>query len=163
MPACYLTGLLAGAKAVGKGVSGGILYTGNRMFTPRIAAATKGLIDGGVKLAVDEEILPSEERINGKHIADYANMLKGDKGAYSARFPGLTKKGFAPENYPQHFEEVKASILDKGGKVEPRKKVEKTGEKEAKVKPEVKKEAKKEKKETKGERKKPLKKEGKKR
>lgn len=149
IPACYLTGLLAGTKAVAKGVKQCILYTGNRMYAPRIAASVKGLIDAGVNVPVDEETLPAQDRIAGKHIADYANLLKDNKQVYDARFSGLITKGFAPESYPDHFNEVKMSILGKPiAKKEVKKvEVEKAAAKEvAKIEvPEKKPEAKKEK------------------
>jgi len=143
--ACYLTGLLAGTKAVAKGVKQCILYTGNRMYAPRIAASVKGVIDAGVNIPVEEETLPAQDRISGKHIADYANLLKDNKQIYNTRFSGLIKEGFAPESYPDHFDKVKISIL---GKPIAEKEVKKVGAKEevAKVEPEKKLEAKKEKK-----------------
>jgi large subunit ribosomal protein L18 len=113
IPACYLTGLLAGKKAAAKGVKDCILYTGKRMYAPRIAASVKGVTDAGVNIPVDGETLPADDRITGKHIADYANALKGDKESYKTRFSGLIKEGLAPESYPEHFDEVKASILGK--------------------------------------------------
>jgi len=113
VPACYLIGLLAGKKAVAKGVKDCVLYTGNRKYAPRIAASVKGVTDAGVNIPVDEKTLPADDRITGKHIADYANSLKDDKEVYKTRFSGLIKEGLAPESYPEHFDEVKASILGK--------------------------------------------------
>lgn len=114
MPACYLTGLLAGRKALAKDLKECVLYTGNRMFAPRIASCVKGMIDAGLNIPVDNENLPVEDRLTGKHIADYANGLKAkDEQAYSARFSALLKSGFNPETYPEHFEDTKSSILGK--------------------------------------------------
>ena len=125
IPACYLTGLLAGTKAVAKGVKQCILYTGNRMYAPRIAASVRGVIDAGVSIPVDEETLPAQDRISGKHIADYANLLKDNNQVYNARFSGLIKAGFVPESYQEHFNQVKMSILGKPiAKKEAKKKVE---------------------------------------
>jgi large subunit ribosomal protein L18 len=144
IPACYLTGLLAGRKAIAKGVTQCILYTGNRMYAPKIAACVKGVIDAGVNITVDKETLPDEDRISGKHIADYANLLKDDKQTYNARFSGLLKAKFAPEGYPDHLDEVKGSIL---GKQVATKEIKKAEVKEvAKVETEKKLEVKKEKK-----------------
>ncbi len=113
IPACYLTGFLAGTKALAKDVKECVLYTGNRMYAPRVAASVKGLIEAGVSVRVDEETLPDQDRIAGKHIAAYANLVKSDNQVYNARFSGLVKSGFAPESYPEHFDEVKMSILGK--------------------------------------------------
>jgi len=68
VPAAYLTGYLAGKKALGKGASDAILYTGTRRYTQRMAAALKGVIDAGVKVPSDEETFPPNDRINGEHL-----------------------------------------------------------------------------------------------
>ena len=68
IPASYLTGYLAGKKALSKGVDTAIVYTGTRKYTQRIAAGVKGVIDAGVKVPSNEETFPPEERINGEHL-----------------------------------------------------------------------------------------------
>ena len=68
VPAAYLTGYLAGKKALGMGAKDAILYTGTRKYTQRMAAALKGVIDAGVEVPANEETFPSDERINGEHL-----------------------------------------------------------------------------------------------
>ncbi|AJW71459.1 50S ribosomal protein L18 [Nitrosopumilus adriaticus] len=68
VPAAYLTGYLAGKKALGKGAKDAILYTGTRRYTQRMAAALKGVVDAGVQVPVNEETFPPEDRINGEHL-----------------------------------------------------------------------------------------------
>ncbi len=68
VPAAYLTGYLAGKKAIGKGAKGAIMYTGTRRFTQRMAAALKGIIDAGLEVPADPETFPAEARINGEHL-----------------------------------------------------------------------------------------------
>ena len=68
IPAAYLTGYLAGKKAISKGTKNAILYTGTRKYTQRMAAALKGVIDAGVTVPADEEAFPADERINGEHL-----------------------------------------------------------------------------------------------
>ena len=68
IPASYLTGYLAGKKALSKGVDTAIVNTGTRKYTQRIAAGVKGVIDAGVKVPSNEETFPPEERINGEHL-----------------------------------------------------------------------------------------------
>ena len=68
IPAAYLTGYLAGKKALGKGVKSAVLYSGTRKYTQRMAAALKGVIDAGLKVPADSETFPNEERITGKHL-----------------------------------------------------------------------------------------------
>lgn len=73
LPAAYLTGLLVGKKAVKAGIKEVILDSGLYSSTKgnRIYAVVKGAIDAGLKIPVSEDILPSEERIKGYHIAKY--------------------------------------------------------------------------------------------
>jgi large subunit ribosomal protein L18 len=68
IPAAYLTGYLAGKKALGKGVKSAVLYSGTRKYTQRMAAALKGVIDAGLEVPADSETFPNEERITGKHL-----------------------------------------------------------------------------------------------
>ncbi len=68
VPAAYLTGYLAGKKAISKGAKDAILYTGTKRYTQRMAAALKGIIDAGLQVPASEETFPSEDRINGEHL-----------------------------------------------------------------------------------------------
>lgn len=123
IPACYLTGLLAGRKALAKNVNKCILYTGNRTYSFKVAACVKGLLEGGMNIPVEEETLPGEDMLYGKHVANYANELKqNDNQLYTSRFSALIKDGFMPENYPEYVEKAKLSITGKSvvkGKSEP--------------------------------------------
>ncbi len=68
VPAAYLTGYLAGKKALGQGAKDAILYTGTKKYTQRMAAALKGVIDAGVQVPANDETFPSDDRINGEHL-----------------------------------------------------------------------------------------------
>ncbi len=112
-PACYLLGLLAGKKALSSGVKEAVVYNGLVPFIrgSRIAAFLKGVIDAGVSVPVGEEAFPSDERLTGKTIAEYATRLYSeDKGAYERSYSALLKEGFKPEEYPTQFEKLKATI-----------------------------------------------------
>lgn len=78
IPASYLTGLLCGLRAESRGVKKAILDTGLNPSVKgsRIYSALRGVQEGGIEIPIDEEIAPSEERIEGKHISDY----KKDEG-----------------------------------------------------------------------------------
>jgi len=71
VPASYLTGLLAGKKAKNKKIEEAVLDMGLQISTKgsRIYAALKGVLDSGIKVPCSEEILPSEDRIKGRHIS----------------------------------------------------------------------------------------------
>lgn len=68
VPAAYLTGYLAGKKALSSGTKAAILYSGTRKYTQRMAAALKGVIDAGLEIPASEETFPDETRINGDHL-----------------------------------------------------------------------------------------------
>ncbi|MBC7128762.1 MAG: 50S ribosomal protein L18 [Thermoplasmatales archaeon] len=69
-PAAYLTGIMAGRRAIEKGISEGVLDIGLQYPSRggNLFSALKGLLDAGVEIPHSEEILPSEERIYGSHI-----------------------------------------------------------------------------------------------
>jgi len=72
IPAAYLTGLLAGKKARDKKIEEAILDFGLQTSTKgsRLYAALKGVLDSGIKVPHSEDILPTEDRIRGKHISE---------------------------------------------------------------------------------------------
>ncbi|MBR9707179.1 MAG: 50S ribosomal protein L18 [Candidatus Diapherotrites archaeon] len=112
--AAYLTGLLCASKAKTKGIKEGILDIGLATPTKKsvVYAALKGVIDGGVTIPYSKEVLPSENVINGKATAEYAQKL--EKPKYEKQFSGYLKVGLKPEDLPKNFEESKTAIL--GGK-----------------------------------------------
>jgi large subunit ribosomal protein L18 len=113
-PAAYLTGLLLGTKAVAKGIKYAVLYLGPRSYIrgSRVAAFVKGVIDAGVEVPVDPGTLPSEDRLLGKHIAEYANMLlTSSPEAYKKKFSLLLSRRFKPEEYVKHASSVKTKVL----------------------------------------------------
>jgi large subunit ribosomal protein L18 len=112
LPACFLVGLVLGRKALEKGVDKAILYIGNKPFTSRIAACMKGIVQAGINIPISSESYPTEHRLNGQHIAEYALKIKTeDINKYNRYFSSLLKEGFVPENYQSHVEEITARIL----------------------------------------------------
>ena len=112
IPSCYLVGLLLGKKCIQKKITSAILYIGKRHFTTKIAACLKGMSEAGLEMPFSEEILPSEERIQGNHIADYAKKIKSNDDLYKSRFSSNLGSGLEPEKYPSHFSEVKDRIVN---------------------------------------------------
>ena len=78
-PAAYLTGMLFAAKAKKARYDRAILDIGLNRATPgaRVFAALKGAVEAGLEIPHGEEILPSDERVKGAHIAAY-NKEAGD-------------------------------------------------------------------------------------
>lgn len=81
VPAAYLVGYAAGLRAKKAEVGYAVLDLG--MQTPQhggvLFAVAKGMIDAGLEIPCSEDVLPAEDRINGKHIdgaieADVSSM-----------------------------------------------------------------------------------------
>jgi enoyl-CoA hydratase/carnithine racemase len=69
--------------------------------------------DSALRMGLVSEVVPSEERIRGEHIARYAEMLATQNPElYERRFSVYLKMGLDPRELPKHFEEVKARILE---------------------------------------------------
>lgn len=70
IPAAYLAGLLLARKAKKQNIKKAILDIGMHMPMKGgvIYGALKGAIDGGLEIPHSEEVLPSQERLEGKHI-----------------------------------------------------------------------------------------------
>jgi large subunit ribosomal protein L18 len=112
IPAAYLTGLLCGLKAMDMGINKAFLDIGLHIPSKgtRVFAALKGVLDAGMEISHSEDVLPDEDRISGKHIADYATQLSSDPDVYTAKFSDYLSKGLKPENLSDHFSAVKAKI-----------------------------------------------------
>jgi large subunit ribosomal protein L18 len=80
IPAAYLTGLLAGKKAKEKKVTEAVLDLGIQTSTKgsRIYAALKGAVDAGISIPHSKDILPSDDRVKGKHISEEVAKLFED-------------------------------------------------------------------------------------
>lgn len=113
-PAAYLTGLLLAKRAVKKGYTEAVLDLGlsAKPKKSRAYAFLKGALDGGLKIPHGEnkDIFPSEDLINGKHIAAYASQLKGKK-EYEQQFGKCLKNKAVPEQICESFKQVKQKIL----------------------------------------------------
>jgi len=112
--AAYLTGLLAGFRALEKGIKEAILDIGlhRAVKGARVFAALKGAVDSGLQVPHDPEILPDDYRIRGEHIASWAKRLNEENPEFYARqFSRYLASNMPPETLPSHFEEVKSKII----------------------------------------------------
>ncbi len=107
LPAAYLIGMIAGAKAKKAGVSSAIADLGLYRSTKgsRLYATLKGIVDAGINVPHSKEIFPSDDRIRGRHIAEYASAA-GNKVMFSK----YNASGVKPEDIAKHFEETRAKI-----------------------------------------------------
>ena len=114
VPAAYLTGLLLGEKAKKQGLSELVVDIGLNASVKgsRIYAVLAGILDAGLKIAHNPKILPSKERIIGKHISDFASKIKGE--VFERQFGGYVKNNLNPADISKCFEDTKGKIS--GGK-----------------------------------------------
>lgn len=85
----YLTGLLAGKRALKAGLKTDIIVDlglQKSIYGSRIYSAIKGIKDSGVKVRVSEDVFPSEERLSGSHLSakDAAKVIEKTKKSIEA-------------------------------------------------------------------------------
>lgn len=98
--AAYLTGYLLGTRT---GDVESVLDLGMEKVDEgsSIFAVAAGARDAGIDVTVGDDVVPSEDRIRGEHIAAYAD--EGDFSSYEER-------GLDPADLPEHFEETRDNI-----------------------------------------------------
>ena len=114
IPAAFLTGLLLAQKAREKGIKECICDLGNASSMPGgvLFAALSGAVTGGLTIPVNNKAFPKQERIEGKHIAEYAKKLKEkNETVYKRQFAQYLKNNTIPEDIPNMFQTVKAKIV----------------------------------------------------
>jgi large subunit ribosomal protein L18 len=104
LPAAYLTGLLAGKRAIAAGLEEAVLDIGLNTATPgsKVFAVQEGAIDAGVEIPHNDSVLAEWERTRGEHIAEYAEQL--DDELYSGDFDAA--------ELPSHFDEVREELME---------------------------------------------------
>jgi large subunit ribosomal protein L18 len=102
--AAYLTGLLAGKRAVDAGLEEAVLDIGLNTATPgnKVFAVQEGAIDAGLEIPHNDSVLADWSRTRGEHIAEYAEQL--DESLYGGDFDAT--------ELPEHFDEVREAILE---------------------------------------------------
>jgi large subunit ribosomal protein L18 len=75
-PAAYLTGLLAGKRAMEAGIDEAVLDLGRHrpIRGSKVFATLKGVVDSGVYVPHDDSMFPSEERLNGDFLDQKNNF-----------------------------------------------------------------------------------------
>jgi large subunit ribosomal protein L18 len=98
IPAAYLLGLLVGKKALAKGIKKVIIDIGlyRSVKGSRLYAVLKGALDAGLDIPHNKEVLPSQDRLEGKHI--------------TAHYQKLNKQYKVPD-LGKHINEIKAKIM----------------------------------------------------
>ncbi len=104
VPTAYLVGLMVGKRALEHKVNEVIFDVGlySNTKASRINSVLKGAIDAGLIIPHSEEILPSDDRIRGKHIMEYAKIFGGKQHLF-------TKNN--PEKLEEIFVKIKSIVL----------------------------------------------------
>ncbi|MFD1514844.1 50S ribosomal protein L18 [Halomarina rubra] len=104
LPAAYLTGFLAGKRALAEGVEDAVLDIGLNTATPgsKVFAVQEGAIDAGLQVPHNDDVFAEWERTRGDHIAEYAEQL--DEPLYSGEFDAT--------DLPDHFDDVRERMED---------------------------------------------------
>ncbi len=109
IPSAYLVGLLIGKKSLKKKIKSVVFDTGmqTNIKGSRIYAVLKGALDAGLDVPHSPDILPTDEKIKGIHIANFGQSLKKEnKKRFKNQF-SITD----PENIPKMFEDIKIKII----------------------------------------------------
>ncbi len=103
LPAAYLTGLLAGKRAMEAGLESAVLDIGLNTATPgnKVFAVQEGVIDAGLEVPHNDEVFAEWERTRGEHIAEYAET---QDGLYTGEFDATT--------LPEHFDSVRERLME---------------------------------------------------
>ena len=113
MPCAYLVGFLIAKKAEKKRINQVVFDIGRQapISASRVFCFLKGAVDGGLDVPHSKEVLPSEDRLRGKHIVEYAKRLKGEDNArYEKQFSACLKKKADPEDIEKVFDAIKKKI-----------------------------------------------------
>jgi large subunit ribosomal protein L18 len=103
LPAAYLTGFLAGKRAIDAGLEEAVLDIGLNTATPgnKVFAVQEGAIDAGLEIPHSEDVFADWQRTRGSHIAEYAEQ---EDGLYSGEFDAT--------ELPAHFDEIRERLED---------------------------------------------------
>jgi large subunit ribosomal protein L18 len=112
LPAAYLVGFLVGKRAKNAKFNDVIFDMGLNKSVKgcRVYAVLAGALDAGLNVPHSKEVLPSKERIMGKHIMDYYGLLKKDDSLFKKQFGFYLKNSNDPSEIAKKFEEVKGNI-----------------------------------------------------
>ena len=104
LPAAYLTGLLAGIRAINSGIEEAVLDIGLNTATPgnKLFAVQEGAIDAGLDIPHNEAVFADWERTRGEHIAAFA----------ADQEDALYDGSFDAADLPAHFDTVREAIME---------------------------------------------------
>ncbi|MBD3186583.1 50S ribosomal protein L18 [Candidatus Bathyarchaeota archaeon] len=116
VPAAYLTGYLLGKKALKVNAGDCIADIGLRVHLERTYAALKGVIDAGMDVPHSGDVFPDEERLKGKHIENFAKVIKDkkpeeeDSSPFDNQFSAYKKAGVDPSKISSQVDAILKKI-----------------------------------------------------
>ncbi len=112
LPAAYLVGFLIGRRAKNAKFDEVVVDIGFNKSVKgcKVYAVLAGALDAGLSVHHSKEILPSKERIMGKHIMVYEELLKKDESLLKKQFGFYLKNNIVLSDIVKKFEEVKDNI-----------------------------------------------------
>ncbi len=114
LPAAYLTGELAGRRAIASGIKEALLDIGLKSSSKgsRLYAVLKGLVDSGLDVPHSPDNLPSDDRLSGTHVSTYARSLSAQSSdQYKKHFSRYLTRGLKPEDLSAHFKQVREQVM----------------------------------------------------
>jgi len=114
LPAAYLTGELAGRRAIAGGIKEALLDIGLKSSSKgsRLYAVLKGLVDSGLHVPHSPDNLPSDDRLAGTHVSNYAKSLSAQSSdRYKKHFSRYLTRGLKPEDLSAHFKQVREQVM----------------------------------------------------
>ncbi len=104
LPAAYLTGYLAGKRAVDADVDEAVLDIGLNSPTPgsKVFAVQEGAIDAGLDVPHNDAVFADWSRTRGEHVAAYAESR--DEPLYGGEFDAT--------ELPEHFDDVLETLSE---------------------------------------------------
>src|SRR5215510_1638131 len=118
LPAAYLTGELAGRRAIASGVKEALLDIGLKPSSKgsKLYAVLKGLVDSGLQVPHSPNNLPDANRLAGAHVSAYAKSLSAEASdEYKKKFSGYIGRGLKPEDLSAHFKQVQQLVMTSAG------------------------------------------------
>ncbi len=114
LPAAYLTGELAGRRAIASGIKEALLDIGLKSSSKgsRLYAVLKGLVDSGLHVPHSPDNLPSDDRLAGTHVSTYAKSLSAQSSdRYKKHFSRYLTRGLKPEDLSAHFKQMREQVM----------------------------------------------------
>ena len=104
LPSAYLTGYLAGVRALEAELEEAVLDIGLNTATPgnKVFAVQEGAIDAGLDIPHNDSVLADWSRTRGEHIAEYAS--ERDEPLYGGDFDAT--------RLPEHFDDVRERLQE---------------------------------------------------